>query len=56
MGQNKMKKEITNQLKKAYIAIKNAGYINEITTKPDSKLRNRLITIEEIIKELLKYE
>ena len=51
-----MEKEITNQLKKAYIAIKTAGYNNELTIKPDSKLRNRLITIEEIIKELLKYE
>lgn len=51
-----MKKEITNQLEKAYIAIKNAGYINEITTKPNSKLRNQLITIEEILKELLEYK
>ena len=48
-----MKKEITEQLKKAYIAIKTADYINEL--KPDSKLRNRLITIEEIIEEILEY-
>ena len=48
-----MKKEITIQLKKAYIAIKNAYYINEL--KPNSKLRNRLITIEEILEEILGY-
>ena len=50
-----MKKEITNQLQKAYIAIKNAGYMNEITIEPNSKLRNRLITIEEILEEILEY-
>ena len=48
-----MKKEIINQLKKAYIAIKNADSVNEIRVEPNSKLRNRLITIEEMIKEIL---
>ena len=50
-----MRKEIINQLQKAYVAIKTAHYMNEITTK-NSKLRNQLITIEEIIKKLLGYK
>ena len=50
-----MRKEIINQLQKAYIAVKNADYMNELTTK-NSKLRNQLITIEEIIKKLLGYK
>ena len=49
-----MKKDIINQLQKAYIAIKNADSINEIRVEPNSKLRNQLITIEEMIKEILK--
>ena len=48
-----MKKEIINQLEKAYIAIKNADCVNEVRIDPNSKLRNKLITIEEILKELL---
>ena len=50
-----MSKEIINQLKKAYIAIKNAYYMNELKTK-NSKLKAQLITIEEIIKKLLGYK
>ena len=48
-----MKKDIINQLQKAYIAIKNADSVNEIRVEPNSKLRNQLITIEEMIKEIL---
>ena len=54
MGVNKMKKEIINQLQKAYIAIKNAESDNEVRIEPNIQLRNRLITIEEMIKEILK--
>lgn len=48
-----MKKEIINQLQKAYVAVKNADSINEIRVEPNSKLRNKLITIEELIEEIL---
>ena len=48
-----MKKEIINQLQKAYVAIKNAESDNEVRVEPNSQLRNRLITIEEMIKEIL---
>lgn len=49
-----MKKEIINQLQKAYVAIKNADSINEIRIEPNSRLRNQLITIEQMIKEILE--
>ena len=49
-----MRKEIINQLQKAYVAIKNAESDNEVRIEPNSKLRNRLITIEELIKEILE--
>ena len=48
-----MRKDIINQLQKAYVAIKNADSVNEIRVKPNSQLRNKLITIEEMIKEIL---
>ena len=48
-----MKKEIINQLQKAYVAVKNADSVNEIRVEPNSKLRNQLITIEQMLKELL---
>ena len=48
-----MKKEIINQLQKAYVAIKNADCDNEVRIEPNSQLRNQLITIEELIKEIL---
>lgn len=48
-----MKKEIINQLQKAYVAIKNAESDNEVRIEPNSQLKNRLITIEELIKEIL---
>ena len=49
-----MKKEIINQIQKAYVAIKNADSVNEVRIEPNSQLRNRLITIEELIKEILE--
>ena len=49
-----MKKDIINQLQKAYIAIKNADSVNEIRVEPNSRLRNQLITIEQMIKEILE--
>ena len=48
-----MRKEIINQIEKAYVAIYNADSINEVRIEPNSQLRNKLITIEELIKELL---
>ena len=48
-----MKKEIINQLQKAYVAIHNAGCDNDVRIEPNIQLRNRLITIEEMIKEIL---
>ena len=48
-----MRKEIINQLQKAYVAIHNAESVNEVRIEPNSQLRNKLITIEELIKELL---
>ena len=49
-----MKKEIINQLQKAYVAVKNANSVNEIRVEPNSRLRNQLITIEKMIKEILE--
>ena len=48
-----MRKEIINQLQKAYVAVKNAESDNEVRIEPNSQLRNKLITIEELIKEIL---
>ena len=49
-----MRKEIINQLQKAYVAVKNADSVNEVRIEPNSRLRNQLITIEEMIKEILE--
>lgn len=49
-----MRKEIINQLQKAYVAVKNADSANEVRIDPNSQLRNQLITIEELIKEILE--
>ena len=49
-----MKKEIIKQIEKANVAIKNADVVNETRVKPNSKLRNKLITIEQILKEILE--
>ena len=48
-----MRKEIINQIQKAYVAIHNAESDNEVRIEPNIQLRNRLITIEEMIKEIL---
>ena len=48
-----MRKEIINQIQKAYVAIYNAECDNEVRVEPNIQLRNKLITIEELIKELL---
>ena len=49
-----MRKEIINQLQKAYVAVKNADSVNEIRVEPNLRLRNQLITIEQMIKEILE--
>ena len=49
-----MKKEIIKQLEKAYLAIKNADIVNETRIEPNSNLRNKLITIEQILEEILE--
>ena len=49
-----MKKDIINQLQKAYVAIYNADCVNDIRIEPNISLRNKLITIEELIKEILE--
>lgn len=49
-----MRKDIINQLQKAYVAVKNADSVNEIRVEPNSKLRNQLITIEQMIEEILE--
>ena len=49
-----MKKEIIKQIEKAYVAIKNADVVNETRVEPNSVLRNQLITIEQILKEILE--
>lgn len=48
-----MRKEIIKQLQKAYVAVKNADSVNEVRIDPNSQLRNKLITIEELIEEIL---
>ena len=53
MKKDFLSKEIIKQIEKAYIAIKNAESDNEVRIEPNIQLRNRLITIEEMIKELL---
>lgn len=49
-----MKKDIINQLQKAYVAVKNADSVNEIRIKTNTMLRNKLITIEQMLKEILE--
>lgn len=49
-----MKKDIINQLQKAYVAIKNADSVNEVRIKPNTLLRNQLITIEQMLIEILE--
>ena len=49
-----MKKDIISQLQKAYVAIKNAYSVNEMRVEPNLRLRNQLINIEKMIKEILE--
>ena len=53
MKKDFLSKELIKQIEKAYIAIKNAESDNEVRIEPNIQLRNRLITIEEMIKEIL---
>lgn len=48
-----MRKDIINQLQKAYVALNNADDANESRAKPNPTLRNQLITIKQNIEELL---
>lgn len=54
MKKDFLSKEIIKQIEKAYVAIKNADVVNETRVDPNSQLRNQLITIEELITELLE--
>ena len=54
MKKDFLSKEIIKQIEKANVAIKNADVVNETRVKPNSQLRNKLITIEEMIKEILE--
>ena len=49
-----MKKDIINQLQKAHYAVKTADVLNETRVEPNSNLRNKLITIEQILEEILE--
>ena len=53
MKKDFLSKEIIKQIEKAYVAIYNAECDNEVRIEPNIQLRNRLITIEEMIKEIL---
>ena len=53
MKKDFLSKEIIKQIEKAYVAIKNADVVNETRVEPNSQLRNQLITIEEMIAEML---
>ena len=48
-----MTNEIRKQLEKAYIAAKHADSLNEVRLNPDPILRNKLITINELLKECM---
>ena len=49
-----MRKELIKQIEKAYVAIKNADVVNETRVEPNSNLRNKLITIEKMLEEILE--
>ena len=51
--EDKMKKDIINQLKKAYIAVYDADNANESRRDPSIWLRHALFTVEETIKAIL---
>ena len=48
-----MRIDIINKLKEVYTTIINADDANESRVKPDPILRNQLITIKQMIEELL---
>ena len=48
-----MRKEIINQIQKAYIAVYDADSANEVRRDPNIWLRHKLFIIEEMIKEIL---
>ena len=50
---DKIKKDIINQLKKAYIAVYDADNANESKREPSIWLRHNLFIVEEAIKALL---
>ena len=54
MKKDFLSKEIIKQIEKANVAIKNADVVNETRVKPNSKLRNKLITIEQRLKEIVE--
>ena len=54
MKKDFLSKELIKQIEKAYVAIKNADVVNETRVEPNSGLRNKLITIEQMITELLE--
>ena len=54
MKKDFLSKEIIKQIEKANVAIKNADVVNEVRIEPNIQLRNKLITIEQILKEILE--
>ena len=54
MKKDFLSKELIKQIEKAYVAIKNADVVNETRVEPNIWLRNQLITIEQMIKEILE--
>ena len=48
-----MRIDIINKLEEVYTALINADDANESRAKPNPTLRNKLITIEQMIEELL---
>lgn len=51
-----MKKQINKQLTKALDAVTNAKALNEFRVKPDLELKARLMTVEQILREILYHE
>lgn len=49
-----MKKEITKNIEKAYIAVSHADTLNESWLNTDPVIRNHLITIKELLKECME--
>lgn len=49
-----MKREITKNLEKAYIAVSHADTLNDSWLNADPVIRNHLITIKELLKECME--